>query len=59
MAEIKNARNIFVGKLEEKRPLGRPKRGWEDDIRIDIGEKSERVWLGIIWLRTGAFGGLL
>jgi hypothetical protein len=28
---------ILVGKLEGKRPLGRPRRKWEDNIRIDVG----------------------
>jgi hypothetical protein len=32
MGEIKNARNIFVGKPERKRPLGRPRRRWQDNI---------------------------
>jgi hypothetical protein len=27
-----------VGKPEGKIPLGRPRRGWEDEIRIDLGE---------------------
>jgi hypothetical protein len=28
----------LVGKLEEKRPLGRPRRRWEDNIRIVLRE---------------------
>jgi hypothetical protein len=27
---------ILVGKFEGKRPLGRPWRGWEDNIRMDL-----------------------
>jgi hypothetical protein len=27
-----------VGKPEGRRPLGRPKRRWEDDIKMDLGE---------------------
>jgi len=27
----------LVGKPEGKRPLGRPRRGWEDNIRMDRG----------------------
>jgi hypothetical protein len=27
-----------VGKPEEKRPLGRPRRRWEDDIKLDLQE---------------------
>jgi len=29
---------IFVGKPEGKRPLGRPRRRWEDNIKIDLQE---------------------
>jgi hypothetical protein len=32
--------NMFTGfgRLEGKRPLGRPRRRWEDDIKIDLSE---------------------
>jgi hypothetical protein len=33
-----NAYRILVGNPEGKRPLGRPRRMWEDDIRMDIRE---------------------
>ena len=29
---------VLVGKPEGKRPLGRPRRRWEDNIKIDLGE---------------------
>jgi hypothetical protein len=32
----RNARRILVGKPEEKRPLGRPRLRWEDNIRLDL-----------------------
>jgi hypothetical protein len=32
MGEIRNAYNILFGKHEGKRPLGRPRRRWDDDI---------------------------
>jgi hypothetical protein len=38
MEEMRNAYNVLVGKLEGKRPLGRPKRRWEDNIRIYLKE---------------------
>jgi hypothetical protein len=38
MGEIWNAYNILVGKLEGKRPLGRPRRRWEDNVRVDLRE---------------------
>jgi hypothetical protein len=38
MKEKKNAYRIFVGTPEGKRPLGRPRHGWMDNIKIDIRE---------------------
>ena len=29
---------VLVGKPEEKRPLGRPRRRWEDNIKVDLQE---------------------
>jgi len=29
---------VLVGKSGGKRPLGRPRRRWEDDIKLDLGE---------------------
>jgi hypothetical protein len=36
MEQVRNACNIFVGKPDGKRPLGRSKRRWEDNIRIAL-----------------------
>jgi hypothetical protein len=36
MGEMRNAYNILVGKPEGKRPLRRRRRGWEDNIRMDL-----------------------
>jgi hypothetical protein len=52
------AYRILVGKLEEKRPLGRPRRRWVDNIRMDLRQDGV-VWTGSIWLRIGTNGGLL
>jgi hypothetical protein len=38
MGEKRNACRLLVGKLEGKRPLGRPRRRWVDNIRMDLGE---------------------
>jgi hypothetical protein len=38
MGEKRNAYRLFVGKPGGKRPLGRPRRRWVDNIRIDLGE---------------------
>ena len=38
MEEGRNAFKILTGKCTEKRPLGRPRRRWEDNIRMDLEE---------------------
>ena len=38
MGERRGVYMVFVGKLEGKRPLGRPMRRWEDNIRMDLQE---------------------
>ena len=36
--QSRNAYRVLVGKPEGKRPLGRPRHRWEDDIRMDLRE---------------------
>jgi hypothetical protein len=38
MGEVRGAYNILVGRPEGRRPLGRPRRRWEDDIKMDLWE---------------------
>jgi hypothetical protein len=38
MGEKRNAYRILVGSPEEKRPLGRPRRRWVDNINMDLRE---------------------
>jgi hypothetical protein len=42
-----------------KRPLGRPRRRWEEGIKVELGEVGWGVWSGFTWLRIGTVGGLL
>jgi hypothetical protein len=36
--EVRGAYSILVGRPEGRRPLGRPRRGWEDNIKMDLRE---------------------
>jgi hypothetical protein len=36
---------VLVGKAEGKRPLGRPRHRWEDNIRMDIQKWCVKVWI--------------
>ena len=38
MEEVRSALKILTGKTTGKRPLGRPRRRWEDNIRMDLEE---------------------
>ena len=38
MGERRGVYKVLVGKPEGKRPLGRPRRGWEDNIKMDLQE---------------------
>jgi hypothetical protein len=59
MGETRGAYRAFVGKPEGRRPLGRPRRGWEYNIKLDLREVGWEAWTGSIWLRIGTGGGLL
>jgi hypothetical protein len=41
--------------LEEKRKIWRPRKNWEDNIKIDPKERLA-VWVGMTWLRIRANG---
>jgi hypothetical protein len=47
MGEARNAYRIFVGEPEGKRPLGRPRRRWVNNIKMDL---TEIGWGGIDWI---------
>jgi hypothetical protein len=48
-----------VGKPEEKRPLGRPRPRWEENIKWIFRKWDVGIWIGSRWLRVGAGGGHL
>jgi hypothetical protein len=47
MGENKNTYRILAGKPEGKRPLGSPRRRWEDNIRMNLREIG---WGGMDWI---------
>ena len=59
MGEERGVYSVLVGKPEGKRPLGRPRHRWVDNIgwismRWDVG-----MWTGLGWPRIGIGGGRL
>ena len=55
MEEGRSAFKILTGKPIGKRPLGRPRRRWEDNIRMDLEGESMRG-IGFIRLGIGIIG---
>jgi hypothetical protein len=49
MGEMRNVYSLLVGKLEGKRPLGRPRHRWIDNIKMDLLEIRLNVvdWIGL------------
>jgi hypothetical protein len=47
MGEVRGAYSILVGRPEGRRPLGRPRRRWEDNIKMDL----EEIEFGVVdWI---------
>jgi hypothetical protein len=59
MGEERKMYKVLVGKPEGRRPLGRPRRKWEDGVRMDLREIGLGAWIGFDWLRMRTGGGLL
>jgi hypothetical protein len=47
VGEKRNAYRLLVGNPDGKRPLGRPRRGWVDNVRLDLGEVG---WDDVDWI---------
>jgi hypothetical protein len=49
IGEKRNVYRLLVGKPEGKRPLGRPRRRWIDNIKMDLLERGVSVvdWIGL------------
>jgi len=54
MGERRGVYRVLVGKREGTRQLGRPRRRWENNIKMDL-----QVWTGSSWFRIGTGGGHL
>ena len=59
MDEERGAYRVLVGKPEEKRPLGRPRRRWVDNIGMDLQRWDVGMWTGLGWPRIETDGGRL
>jgi hypothetical protein len=59
MGKTKGVYRVLVGKPEGKRPLGKPRRRWQDNIKMSLQKVGKGVWTGLSWLRIGTGGGHL
>jgi len=59
MVEERGVYRVLVEKPEGRRPLGRPRRRWVDNIRIDLQEVGCGYMTGLGWSRMGTGGGRL
>jgi hypothetical protein len=59
MGEGRNVYRILVGKPDGRRPPEKPRRRWENVIKMGHNEIGWGVWSGFTWLRIGIVGGLL
>jgi hypothetical protein len=59
MGEGRGVYKVLVGRPEGKSPLGRPRRRWEDNIKMDLREVGIDGANRFSWLRIGSSGGLL
>jgi hypothetical protein len=56
IGEGRGVYRVLVGRPEGKRALRRPRRRWEDNIKLDLRDIGID---GFCWLRIGSNGGLL
>jgi hypothetical protein len=51
---------VLVGRPERKKPFGRPRRRWEEEMKLHLREIGwQCVWGRFVWLGIGTDGGLL
>jgi hypothetical protein len=59
MGEKRNAYRLLVGKPERKRPTGRPRCRWVNNLSWIMERWNGVVWTGLVWVRIETFGELL
>jgi hypothetical protein len=57
MGEGRGVYRVLVGKPEGKSLLGRPRRKWGDNVKMDLQEMGLGAWTGLSWLRIETGGG--
>ena len=57
MGEEREVYKVLVGKPEGRRPLGRPRRRWVVNIRMDLQEVGVDIWTELGWARIETGGG--
>jgi hypothetical protein len=53
MGEKRNACRLSLGKTYAKRPLGRPRQRWVDDVKTNLGEIGWGGCCGLDWTGSG------
>jgi hypothetical protein len=56
MGEKREEHRVLVGRTEGKRPLGKPRRRWMENIKMDVWKLEGVVETGWSWLRIGTGG---
>jgi hypothetical protein len=59
MGRRRGPHRVLVGKPERKRTLGRPRRRWEENSKINLKKSFGSEWTGLMWLGMEMREGLL
>jgi len=54
--EKRGVYRVLMRKAQGKRPLGRPRLRWEENIKMDLQKVGCGVWNGSSWFRIGTVG---
>jgi len=57
VGEGRGVYRVYVEQPDGKRQLGRPRRRWEGNIKMDLQEVGWEASIGLIWLKIGTGGG--